>query len=538
MNKNHPGLAEEGTGARSACQTYATASGQPARYGVIFWVMLALLFVDRLGLLWRFGFRYTDNDQVVFWMGAKDYARGLFHEPCVYGQNYNYMLESLLAAPFFLLRLPCWYLLPVVTSALTVAPYLALAFCFRKRNLLAACVFVALPLLLPTEFGMLTTMPRGFVTGLCFLALFPLLDRLESQRRRFLAAGMIGGLALCVNPNAAPAVAAMILVMQLRDPLRAAVWIYPLLGAVPFLALNYLVSIYYASHPPMHGMSASTLAFQPDLFLDGIEHLDRHFAWLCPLFWTHGSFVLILLLGLAAILAAQRRWPETGALLAAVAIIVAALGIPKIHDGNRSVGYAYSRMFLAAPLLLGIGFSFCSSLIDNQKLALAALLFVCVGAELAKAPTLEATVGEETAARTPPIALRRVEEVRHECEAIDALCHFNNIELVVALPPQHCSYADASFDCVAGEIMFPEYPRTLIYGFDRRAWRSESELATVSSNILFIGGGRRGWQEAARHDHGISVVGDGEFVLHQVRNADGLPLRELLQKLKPVLQSD
>src|ERR1700733_6666319 len=98
-------------------------SEPPPRVRMIFRAILFLLLVDRLGLLWRFGVQYTDTDRVVFWMGARDYAHWIFHEPCLYGQNYNYMLESLLAAPFFRLGLPCWYLLPVVTSALALVPY-------------------------------------------------------------------------------------------------------------------------------------------------------------------------------------------------------------------------------------------------------------------------------------------------------------------------------------------------------------------------------------------------------------------------------
>jgi hypothetical protein len=86
--------------------------------------------------------------------------------------------------------------------------------------------------------------------------------------------------------------------------------------------------------------------------------------------------------------------------------------------------------------------------------------------------------------------------------------------------------------------MFQDYPRTLIYGADRRAWRSETELATVSSNILFIGGGRRGWEQVEGHERGLSEVGDGKLVLHEMHNTDGLPLREILRKLKPVMESD
>src|SRR5580658_3392143 len=112
---------------------------QPPRVRWLFWAILSLLLIDRLDILCRFGFQFTDNDQVVFWMGTRDYAHLVFHEPCLYGQNYNFMLESLLAAPFFRLGIPCQYLLPMVTSALAVAPYLALAFGFLKRDLLVAC---------------------------------------------------------------------------------------------------------------------------------------------------------------------------------------------------------------------------------------------------------------------------------------------------------------------------------------------------------------------------------------------------------------
>jgi hypothetical protein len=439
------------------------------------------------------------------------------------------MLESFLAAPLFRLGMPCWYLLPTVTSLLALAPYLALAFCFLKRDLLVACVFVALPILLPPQFGMLTTMPRGFVTGLCFLALFPLIACVKSQRARFFATGLAGGLAAIMNPNAIPVVAALILVMQLRDPLRPGVWIYPLLGAIPFLGLNYLVSIYYASHSPIHGLSPGMMVFQPALLLDGIKHLDQYFAWLCPVFWTHGSLVLILLLVLTAVLARRRRWPEAAALLFGVVVLVAALGFPKIHDGDETVGYGYSRMFLAAPLLLGIGFSFCAGLIGNQKPALVALLLVSAAAVLVRSTLFNATLQKETVAGPSPISLRRLEEVRQECASIESLCR-SNIELVVALPPLHCSYADASFYCVAGEVMFPDYPRTLIYKFDRRNWRSEAELATVSSNILFIGGGRRGWQEVASHDHSIREDGKGELFLHRGPQYGGTALARTFAK--------
>src|SRR5665213_583465 len=61
-----------------------------------FWLIFIMAILDRVFRLARFGVRFTDSDQVILWMGAQDFARGIFHEPCVYGQNYGFMLEPLL----------------------------------------------------------------------------------------------------------------------------------------------------------------------------------------------------------------------------------------------------------------------------------------------------------------------------------------------------------------------------------------------------------------------------------------------------------
>jgi len=57
---------------------------------------------------------------------------------------------------------------PWSRSVLALAPYLGVGFYFLKRDLLAASVFCHDPDTSPARIRMLTTMPRGFVTGLCF----------------------------------------------------------------------------------------------------------------------------------------------------------------------------------------------------------------------------------------------------------------------------------------------------------------------------------------------------------------------------------
>ncbi len=88
---------------------------------------------------------------------------------------------------------------------------------------------------------------------------------------------------------------------------------------------------------------------------------------------------------------------------------------------------------------------------------------------------------------------------------------------------------------MAGGTIYPDYPRTLIYDFERRRWRVEFETTNAASNILFIGGSRRGWQKVS----GTNIIDCGEnpAPLHLVFNVDRLPVPELLRKLKPVTRS-
>jgi len=190
-------------------------------------------------------------------------------------------------------------------------------------------------------------------------------------------------------------------------------------------------------------------------------------------------------------------------------------------------------MFLAVPLLLGIAFSFVSDLIKKPRRFSFCLLLVSVALFAVKVSTIGSILNKEETAPLQIVELRRIDDIKRDCARINALCR-DNVDLVVALPPLNCTYPDASFYCLAGEMMFPNYPKTLIYGFERRSWRAEMESTNVRSNILFIGGSRQGWQLAA--NQAITDCGDEKAVIHLVRNSNALTLPNLLRKLKPVMQ--
>jgi len=69
------------------------------RETVILICLFVLLLTTRFLILKDFGFQFAGHDDQIFWQAANDYAKGIFQEPYFYGQNYNYALEALFAAP-------------------------------------------------------------------------------------------------------------------------------------------------------------------------------------------------------------------------------------------------------------------------------------------------------------------------------------------------------------------------------------------------------------------------------------------------------
>src|SRR5687767_13455783 len=94
---------------------------------LLFYFLFLLVITERMIVLLKFGFVYTDSDQTIQWLGLKEYSQGIFHEPRFYGQAYNSMLEALFAVPFYKMGVPAHIILPIITSLLALLPYFIIA---------------------------------------------------------------------------------------------------------------------------------------------------------------------------------------------------------------------------------------------------------------------------------------------------------------------------------------------------------------------------------------------------------------------------
>jgi hypothetical protein len=206
----------------------------------IYLILLFLVFLDRALLLINFNFVFAGSDDMTFWQGASDYMRGIFHEPYFYGQNYNFMLESVMAIPFLICKVPYNYALPIATSITSLFPFVLFSKILLKKGfVIESFFFVLIPLLLPIEYGILNSITRGFVSGLFFIGflIFPLLQ--PEKKNSWLIASLAVALGYIFNPNSLVFSFPVCLYLLFVNFRRFSFyWIF-LLAAIPILFIEY-----------------------------------------------------------------------------------------------------------------------------------------------------------------------------------------------------------------------------------------------------------------------------------------------------------
>ena len=91
--------------------------------------LLAVLafWLQRSHILLLFGWRYTDEDQVLLAFVLRELQAGAVHAPTFYGQSYGNWIESAVAALFTPASVSPMLTLPVATQLLFWLPFAALA---------------------------------------------------------------------------------------------------------------------------------------------------------------------------------------------------------------------------------------------------------------------------------------------------------------------------------------------------------------------------------------------------------------------------
>lgn len=463
----------------------------------LFRFALLLLLADRLIVLLLFGFRYTGSDDVLLWNIANDYAQGIFHEPFMYRQNYNPALESLLAVPFLWLKIPPHIAFPLLTSVLALFPFITFAYWFkRKDNLHAGILLLLIPVFLPAHYAILTSLPRGFVTGIFLLGFYPLIDRIGILIVRRVMLGLLCTLALAVNPNAL-LLAVPLVLYDLFEKKKVLTGLAAMVaGALPVIALQYFALQFYETHPlyKLHQLSPDQLKFDPALLASAWDKRDLLFNGLMPLLPGLG-WLLVLVFPLIGYRASQRKnYTVMAGSLLVFTLVAVSCAFPKIHDGSPAVFFHSSRMFIALPLAAVLLLVWLvprevfAQRIDQR------LLFVCVLLLGFRCFFVPEYVDKTMAAiSASPVHERRVSDMCEECDSVYAVAKREKAELIMAFYApgfelDHAKYVDLG--CV---LYHPDLPQTIMPEYERRAWIEQREIKepAVHERILLFSKGNK-----------------------------------------------
>ncbi|MCB9184873.1 MAG: hypothetical protein H6591_13270 [Flavobacteriales bacterium] len=506
-----------------------------ARWSI--WALLLLSGVQRWWGLSAFGFRYIGIDDALIQQVAIDYGHGILREPYLYGQNYNPMLEALLAAPFVRFGVSAWVILPIITSLLALLPFWSVSlWALRRGHTFAAFVFAATPLVLPIEWSLITTMPRGWVHGLAWLALVPWLLELRHAWLRHALTGLVLAAALYCNANALPIAAGIAVWLVLREGRSFSFWVAAATSLALLLGALRWAQGWYDAHPESltHALLPTDLAFRPDLLRQGLRGLPDHLLHMHP-FAALGWVAVLLLALLTAMLLGQKRHREAIALSVAVLVMLLPLGFLKLHEGCASIFFPLSRMMLALPLLLAAAISFtCAARVLPRWIWPSGFFVVAAIAGL-RIGGLEQVITDQLAGQECAwVREEPLSTVREHCQAIADAAERSGSALVVAirwpgLRADHRAHFRAHFTCYACAQLVDGFPPALGAGFDRRSWIREAHERRAQGTVLFVGGDGAAWQQAMARDSSIVDLSSAGLRMHAMRCDTLAPSDQILQ---------
>ncbi len=410
------------------------------------------------------------------WLATKNYAQGLFYEPRFYGQDYNSMIEALLSVPLYKLGIPLHIALPITTTLFTLFPVFLLAvLTYRKKSKIAGIILLCLFLTLSFEYDLITSMPRGFVTGIAFSALiFLFMD--HDNYFSYLSIPLIAILSYYINENSILICTPLVFLLFLKNHKKKKFYVCFTAGLLIGLFVHWLIERFYAnnSHYIVHSYKLE-LSFAS--LKEGLLHLDMFFDQVSPALWKQGSLILVLFLLMAMLFYKTKKNDHAIISLFIPFMLLAPLLVSKVHDGTDSVFFSYSRMYLAVPIIVLLFVSWIE--FKNRKWAylftIIAVFFLSIKISNAKAFI------EKNMNKNHVVSTINIKKLYKECAGLFSIATGNNIDLIIIV--DHWNYDFYNYACPA---CIKQFPKTLRPAYERRTWRLVEDENKVYSNVLLI----------------------------------------------------
>jgi hypothetical protein len=447
--------------------------------GLLFFFLLCLILVLRIFVLTDFAFQYTDSDQVIMWHGLNDFSKGEFHEPRFYGQAYNSMMEALLAVPLYKLGVAPYKALPVITSILAIFPYLLISLLvFLKKSPKLALLILSIPLILPVSYSLITSLPRGFITGI-FLSAFACAGIFYPRSNRAIFFSFfLAVLGYSLNANSVLLSAPCLAFLFLENVRNKKFYLYAATGIIAGFILHFFANYFYVTHP-YYDTHSYELGFSFKELTGALSNLDLYFNDVTPVFWKTGSFSLIVFIIPAFLFYRKKEYMKTLIVVLLPVFILLTLGVSKVHDGMGTIFYSYSRMYLAVPVALAFVLALLPGITNSRYIYLYLFLPVFFfGYQLNQ-------LDEKIVSSVDPLEYKKVvatetKKVIEACTALKAVCDTHKVELVVIVYHDLYNFYTYAYPALNA------YPKTLAPAWERRTWRFFEDENKIYKTILLI----------------------------------------------------
>jgi hypothetical protein len=457
-----------------------TSSTSRSRDIIVFGFFLSLVLIYRWLILKDFSFQICDSDQAILWQGLKDYSEGRFYEPRFYGQAYNSFFEALLAVPLYKAGLAAHLALPIVSSSLSLLPFILLSYlCYFKRSKLIGLLVLCLPLLLPVEHAMLTSMPRGFVPGIALAGVACFQIFYKHSRTAFALGAFLHLLAFSLNSNAILISVPCLFYLWLENRKNVKFYRYTALGALPAALIHGGAALFYIRHPN-YNLHRFGLEYSFSDLWAAMRHLDDFFNFNAPVTSSSGFLVLIYFLLIAFYYFKKGARKEALVTAFIPFLILFTFGFNKVNEGTSSLFFHYSRMFLAVPVLLAFS-AFLHPPVLSRKIH-ALLLLVPLYFFVEHILTYPLIIQKRSQpGNEERVIIARTETILSDCKNLHYLCDALKVELFVI--SNHFYYDYYNYGCAT---CVEDFPKTLRPVYERRTYRLVEDEKCVYKTILII----------------------------------------------------
>lgn len=451
------------------------------------YILAILLIIVRFLTLREFGFKYTGSDDLTFWQCTVDYLHGIFHEPYFYGQNYNFAFESIIAVPLVAIGIPVYIALPVISTLIGIFPFFFFSvILFRKGYEISSYIFLLIPLTLPVEYDMITSMTRGFTSGLffCSFMIFPLLD--PTNRKSFIIFGLSASFGYIFNPNSLIFSLPVFLYLLFENYNKPGFYLTVLIASVPALSIQYISQQFYVNHPEYLVSFMWPLNYYFSTMVEGFQHLDKFFRYLTPVFWS-GNWLVIIAILIIGIILLRSNWKKGLSIILTVIFIFFTLGVNKINDDIGVLFLSSTRMFLAVPLLLGLALFWAGKNFVNVKQWRVVILTIAISVFFIKVSCYPSVIKSHTK-RTNygPIAIKRLDDLVSECSEINEIISKYGIDLVVFIPGGERNVPGMEFYDYGCPVIEKNAFSSVMTIYERRTWIFQQEKNNIRKTLLLF----------------------------------------------------